>query len=439
MAVTNKSQLASATATQQALYNQELVRQAKLNNQQKYMQMAQNNPWFAFGNMIGNALVDNYNSRGVNKEKQAISDALASYNGNQNYDSMNNILNSGLFTDTIPVNNQNSISGGLGDNLGTITMPDSNAYGITVSPAPATQVSDFDVDKFKSQYYEDARRRGRSTAQIDEAWSNMQPQITDLANKAKEARIDNAFAALSPETDGTYSFGEMSMSNPEFIKTLRPLAKDAPELATLLVKGATARDTERYGTQKQNALFAHQDATQARQQQFTTNLHNLDNAIKMAIANGKVAKNGIATDYKTALSAGKAYDLLEKKYTATDPTNPMQTKVLPFEKWSPLDQMRAKQYAALMGVNLGGQDAGAGQKKVAYNKLPNPNNYELTLSEIGKAISKLSQDPNKGKNDIINAIRGQYGKQFGNNTGYVDQILQGITDEEWRGYGVRGI
>lgn len=437
MAVTNRSQLANGTQTQQGLYNQSIARKAQLENQQKYLQMAQASPAFAIGNLIGNLLADSYNSRGVNKEKQAISDALANYKGDNNYNAMNGILNSaqmqnGTTQNMVP---GEGVGAGVGNvNLGNNILPAQSENSVTPELPTGQSMNSFDLDKFKSKYFEDARKRGRTDAQINEAWSTMQPQITELANKAKEARIDTALQAMTPDENGKYVFGEVSMANPQFINYLRPLMKDNPEMATYLMKGATAKDSSNAAMQRQAYANAAKLDLQNRNQQFQLGRDNTNNAIKIALAQGKLDKQGANSDYKQAFAAGKAYDALEKKYQIADPNDPTRMISLPMERWSAVDRARANQYMQLMGFN---NPQGAKQTDNTQIKgngtadaMPKSTmDYDSLNSWVTKAISE-GKERGLGRQAIEGIIRDSL-KGMRQDGDYLDKILN---EAAWDSY-----
>lgn len=241
------TRLNNANILQQNQYNQNLLRQQSLGNQMSYAKLAQVDPYFALGNLIGNAMSDRYNQRGVDKEMGEISNALAAYKGDQNFKAMNSVLDNNAVSGVnanIGGDPNNSISVGfpapdVGQNeqhtnaqLANST-PSENSIGALTELANKGQMGKFNLDDFKAKYFEDARNRGRSNLQIQQAWANMQPQLDAFNTEAKKQRGNELISSMFGK-DKTFS-----LENAEDLQNYAELLDVNPTMATLVMKNMT--------------------------------------------------------------------------------------------------------------------------------------------------------------------------------------------------------
>lgn len=419
------TRLNNANLLQQNQYNQNLLRQQSLGNQMSYAKLAQADPYFALGNLIGNAMSDRYNQRGVDKEMGEISNALAAYKGDQNFKAMNSVLdasgpsgvNGNVAGDTTNTINAGFPAPDVGQNeqvsnaqLANST-PSDNSIGALVDLANKGQVNKFNLDDFKAKYFEDARNRGRSNLQIQQAWANMQPQLDAMNEEAKQSRVNSVFQNIGD--------GNLSLNNMETAKQLNALMKDSPEVAKLLIAKAGDNDKQSALDARQNKLIAAQNA-------------RLDKSLanKIMLGNQKQGnhRNYNMSDY---LAIGKAMDEMIKNNVDITGNR------IPVEQWD-ADQRRRynilkQQSDAMLGIQP--QETNTVNEQ-PQNALANINEYEPLLNDVTQAIGVLSK---KGynKQEIQALIKQVYGNQIktNGNSGYLDKILN---EADWKSYNVKG-
>ena len=300
--------MSSATPFQQQQYNRNLIRQQQLANQASFFNMAQKDPYFALGNLLGNAMFTGINNRGVKKEQSELQNALASYQGDNNYQAMNDVLNN---TSVISVPNAN-VGGGPNNSISVgLPRPDvPNPTGQPLASTPVDQnavtlnnlaergnIGSFNVDDFKAKYFADAQRRGRPPEQAQQAWNDMLPQIEAMDNQAKKARVNTLLSTIGNR--GT----NFALTNPEDLQNIADLVRNDPTMATIVMQNTANRMKNDADTAKATMNFNNQ--RQLNQDRF-------DNAVKIA-----EMKNNKTTNTKMSdlTAAQKSVDSITKQIT----------------------------------------------------------------------------------------------------------------------------
>lgn len=428
-----KTNLNSATPLQQRQYNQNLIRQQQLANQMAYANLAQKDPYFALGNLVGNAIFSNINNRGVNKETDELSKALDGYKPDGNYQAMNSALNNIPAVPTGDATSPNAVGIGLPlpdvpNPTGQVAAPQQDPNAVALSNlAERGNIGDFNLEKFKAQYFADAQKRGRPIEQIQQAWDNMSPRIEALDKEAKKNRVNKLLTTIGGRGE---NFG---LTDPNDLQTISDLMENNPQMATLVMQNVANRMKNDAATARQNALFAHQDATQNRLFAHQDAAQNklLQNKIDLKGINPNGTSDKALTQY---LAVDKAIGEMMKNHV--DVTgNP-----IPPEQWSQDDQQRLSVLKQMGNSLLGTKVVQPKQQTQQQYIQPNINEYNQALvDDIGTAISTLSK---KGynKNEIQAIIKQAYAKQIkqnGGGGGYLDKIL---AETDWgpNGYNVKG-
>ena len=271
----------------------------------------QYNLGMAIGDALGNLWGDNYNRRGVEKAQQAGDEALQqakeAMNRPQDYTSANEALNT-VLTNYAEGNNRNQ---------GWEQMPglpaatnqqsaqqlqgwdnDGQKWNVMQGVTPERAASQavvpdlsFRKDDFKADFFRQQRAAGRPEHQIEQAWSNMEPQVSVLDTQAKTLRSNNVIEQLARMAP--------TMDNAERIKLINSLAQDNPEMAKIFLQDTiTNRDiwnVQRQEQKAQNAANAKATQKQAafnEREMYGRRYGLTGDALRHYVLTGNLPRNG---------------------------------------------------------------------------------------------------------------------------------------------------